>query len=50
MTKNSQNKFMDWTLRSKVGGGDGPPDLGPIVLNQTLSPIGMYLTIIRLGS
>ena len=50
MTKNSQNKFMDWTLRSKVGGGDGSQDLGPLVLNQTLSAICMHITMIRLGS
>ena len=50
MTKNSQNKVMDWTLGSKVEGGDGTQVLGPLVLNQTPPPICMHITIIQLGS
>ena len=50
MTKNSQNKFVDWALRSKVGGGNGSQVLGPLLLKKTLSPIYMHITIIQLGS
>ena len=34
MSKNRQNKFIDWALRSKVGGGNGSQDLGPLVLKK----------------
>ena len=44
MTNYRQNKFIYWAFRSKVGGINGSQDLGPLVLDKTLSPIGMHIT------
>ena len=50
MTNYSQKNFIGWALRSKVGGSNGSQDLGPLVLDKTLSPICMHVTIIWIGS
>ena len=41
MTKKNQKKVIGWALRSKVGGGNGSQDLGPLVLNK--KPFHLYV-------